>query len=111
MVEREWRGYDESLDLNSHVHLAKDFVAAILAQTGLNEGVEEEKIKAIWQEIVGSLIANSSKPDSLKRGTLTLRVTQPAMKFHLEQMKQTLLEKIQSHLGKQKVKSLKFING
>jgi hypothetical protein len=40
-----------------------------------------------------------------------LRVTQPAMRFHLEQMKPMLLTRIREQLGEQRIKSVKFTLG
>ena len=48
---------------------------------------------------------------SVKGGHLVLRVTQPAMRFHLEQMKPMLLTRIKAQLGENRIKSIKFSLG
>jgi hypothetical protein len=40
-----------------------------------------------------------------------LRVTQPAMRFHLEQMKPMLLERIRQQLGTERIRSVSFTLG
>ena len=47
----------------------------------------------------------------MKNGNLVLRVTQPAMRFHLEQMKPMLLTRIRGKLGEDRIKSIKFTLG
>ena len=44
----------------------------------------------------------------MANGRLTLKVTQPAMRFHLEQMKPMLLERVQAKLGKNHIQSIHF---
>lgn len=110
-VRREWWGVDAPLDLNQNVRLAGDCVADILSRAGLTEGMEEGHLRAIWTELVGDFVAKCSEPVSLKRGCLTIRVTQPAMRFHLEQMRGGLLDKIQKAAANQKIQSLRFAVG
>jgi len=110
-VRREWRGADDPLDLQENVHLAADFVAEILRRAGMTEGMEEGHLRAIWREATGDFVAKCSEPVSLKGGCLTIRVTQPAMRFHLEQMRGSLLAKIQQAANNQKIKSLRFAVG
>ena len=44
----------------------------------------------------------------MKGGNLVLRVTQPALRFQLEQMKPMLLARIREQLGEGRVKTIKF---
>lgn len=110
-VIRDWRGVDDPLDLNQNISLAAAHVAEIMRQVGLTEGMEEEKLKQIWQHVAGEFVAKASVPDSLKRGCLTIRVTQPAMRFHLEQMRGSLLAKVQQAAANSMIQSLRFVVG
>ncbi|MFT3991893.1 MAG: DUF721 domain-containing protein [Luteolibacter sp.] len=107
----EWRGAPEPEDLNAGIHLASQFVSSILRLAGAEDGINEEEVRAAWKELAGDFIAAHTEPVSVKSGHLVLRVTQPAMRFHLEQMKPMLLKRIQEQLGAQKVKSVKFTLG
>ncbi|MBK1883743.1 DUF721 domain-containing protein [Luteolibacter pohnpeiensis] len=109
-ILREWRGGDEADDLNSGVHLAEEFVSAILKAAGAEDGIHEDEVRAAWKELAGEFIAKHAEPVSVKGGHLVLRVTQPAMRFHLEQMKPLLLKRIQEQLGN-KIRSVKFGHG
>jgi predicted nucleic acid-binding Zn ribbon protein len=110
-ILREWRGGDEVDDLNSGIHLANQFVAAILRAAGAEDGLNEDQVRASWKELAGDFISRHSEPISVKGGHLVLRVTQPAMRFHLEQMKPMLITNIRAQLGDERIKSIKFTLG
>ncbi|MEI7908574.1 MAG: DUF721 domain-containing protein [Verrucomicrobiota bacterium] len=110
----EWRGGESPKDLNAGVHLANEFVAAILRglrANGAADGLDEVEVRSAWKELAGEFIARHAEPVSVKGGHLVLRVTQPAMRFHLEQMKPLLLERIQQQLGAERIRSVKFAFG
>lgn len=110
----EWRGCEEPRDLDAGVHLAQDFVAAImhgLRASGAADGLDEMEVLTAWKELAGDFISRHTQPVSVKGGHLLLRVTQPAMRFHLEQMKPLLLKRIQQQLGAQRIRSVKFALG
>ena len=110
-ILREWRGIDEPTNLNAHVHPAEKFLSAILKAAGAEDGLTEDSVRSMWKELAGDFIARHSEPVSVKNGDLVLRVTQPAMRFHLEQMKPLLLTRIRQQLGEDKVRSVKFSHG
>ncbi len=110
-ILREWRGCDEALDLNSRIHDAANFIAAILRAAGAEDGLREDQVRGAWKELAGDFIARHTEPVSVKNGHLVLRVTQPAMRFHLEQMKPMLLARIREQLGQERIHSVKFTLG
>ena len=110
-ILREWRGCDEALDLNAGVHQANVFIAAILRAAGAEDGLHEDQVRAAWKDLAGDLISRHTEPVSVKNGHLVLRVTQPAMRFHLEQMKPMLLARIRQQLGENRIQSVKFTLG
>lgn len=110
-VLREWRGIDEPLDLDSGIHSPAESLAVILRRFGIQDGLDEEQVKSAWRELAGEFIASHSQPDSVKNGQLVLRVTQPAMRFHLEQMKPMLLERLRELLGPDKIRTIRFMLG
>jgi len=110
-ILREWRGADEPTDLNAGIHLAEKFVSAILRAAGAEEGIQEDHVRSVWKELAGDFISRHTEPVSVKGGVLVLRVTQPALRFQLEQMKPMLLGRIRDHLGAERVKSIQFTLG
>ena len=105
---REWLGCEKPDDLGENVSSAADWVDGILKSQFFSDGLNEEEVKAAWKEIAGDFIGANTEPVSVKEGHLVLRVTQPAMRFHLEQLKPQLLKTIQERFGKGKVKSIRF---
>ncbi|MBN8458531.1 MAG: DUF721 domain-containing protein [Verrucomicrobia bacterium] len=113
-VLREWRGYDEAQDPEAGIRHASDFVAAImrgLRAAGMADGLDETEVRNTWKELAGEFIARHSQPSSVRDGILVLQVTQPAMKFHLEQMKPMLLERVREKLGRDRIKAIRFTHG
>jgi predicted nucleic acid-binding Zn ribbon protein len=110
-ILREWRGYEETADLNQGVHAAEKFISAILSAVGAEDGLHEDQVRSAWKELAGDFISRHTEPVSVKNGHLVLRVTQPAMRFHLEQMKPMLLTRIRAQLGETRIKSVKFALG
>ena len=107
-ILQEWRGAEEPADLNAGIHLAENFIAAILRAAGAEDGLHEDQVRATWKELAGDFIARNTEPLSVKGGNLVLRVTQPALRFQLEQMKPMLLARIRSQLGEGRIKTIKF---
>jgi len=110
-ILREWRGADEAIDLHAGIHTPRKFIDAILRSAGLQDGIHEDELRTAWKELAGDFIARHTEPSSVKGGHLVLRVTQPAMRFHLEQMKPMLLARIQERLGENRIRSVKFTLG
>jgi predicted nucleic acid-binding Zn ribbon protein len=110
-ILREWRGGDEAANLNAGIHRADQFISAILRSAGLQDGIHEDEIRAAWKELAGDFIARHTEPASVKGGHLVLRVTQTAMRFHLEQMKPMLLARLREQLGENRIHSVKFTLG
>lgn len=110
-ILREWRGGDEADDLSAGIHLAEKFVGAILRAAGAEDGLHEDQVRGAWKELAGDFISQHAEPVSVKDGHLVLRVTQPMVRFQLEQMKPKLLASIRSHLGEGFIKSVKFTLG
>lgn len=110
-ILREWWGADAPADLNAGIHQASDFVSAILRAAGAEDGLHEDQVRATWKELAGEFIARHTEPVSIKSGHLVLRVTQPALRFQLEQMKPMLFSRIRAQLGENRIKSIKFTLG
>lgn len=110
-ILREWRGEDEPIDLGVGVHCAAEFISAILRAAGVEDGLHEDQVKAVWKDLAGEFIARHTEPVSIKSGHLVLRVTQPALRFQLEQMKPMLFSRIRAQLGESRIKSIKFTLG
>jgi predicted nucleic acid-binding Zn ribbon protein len=110
-ILREWRGCDEAVDSNARITTAEKWIRNVLKTVGDGDGLDEELVRSTWKDLAGDFIASHTEPVSVRNGHLVLRVTQPAMRFHLEQMKPMLLTRIREQLGEQRIKSIKFTLG
>jgi len=108
---RQWVGAPRPLDLNRNVTEASSHLEAILEGIGVSGGLDEERVKKAWASLAGEVVARQTEPVSLRRGCLTLRVLQPAMRYHLEQLKPGLLRRLQNELGEGNVTSLRLTIG
>lgn len=107
----QWVGAKRPLNLNKNITEASAHIETILESIGVRGGLEEEQVKAAWSTLAGELIAKQTEPVSIRKGCLTLKVLQPAMRFHLEQLKPGLLRKLQAELGEEHLKSLRLTIG
>jgi predicted nucleic acid-binding Zn ribbon protein len=110
-ILREWRGCDEAVDSNARITTAEKWIRNVLKTVGDGDGLDEELVRSTWKDLAGDFIASHTEPVSVRNGHLVLRVTQPAMRFHLEQMKPMLLTRIREQLGEKRIKSIKFTLG
>jgi hypothetical protein len=104
----EWLGCEKPLNTGKNVSAAAEWIDGILRKQFFADSLDEEELKAAWKEIAGDFIGANTEPISAKDGHIVLRVTQPAMRFHLEQLKPQLLKTIQGRFGKQKIRSIRF---
>ena len=107
----QWVGAKRPLDLNKNITEPAAHIEAILESVGISGGLDEDRVKEAWSSLAGELIAKQTEPVSLRKGCLTLKVLQPAMRFHLEQLKPGLLRKLQEELGEENVLSLRLTIG
>lgn len=108
---QEWLGCEKPTNLRANITEAGALIDGILKEQFFADSLNEEEVKAVWKQVAGDFIGAHTEPVSVKDGHLVLRVTQPAMRFHLEQMKPELLKNVQNHLGKRKIRSIRFSLG
>lgn len=110
-VVRDWQGGNTPMPTDLNCSQAGDWVKTVLSGFKLGEGVEEEQIREGWKAVAGEFVAAQTEVISLKRGVLLLRVIQPTMRFHLEQTRGELLQKVRQELGSSAVREVRLITG
>jgi len=109
---REWRGCDDPVRSTENVLQAGEFLEEILARVSTaKEAVDVERLREAWRALAGEMIASQCQPEGLRDGVVTLRVLQPSMRFHLEQIKPMLLRRLRSELGEDQVRAVRFVLG
>ena len=103
---RQWRHGEPVKDPARNIHHAGEFLDKLLEEVGAVGGLEEKQLEEAWSKVSGDFIAKNSKPESLKKGVLVLRVVQPALRFQLEQMKGKLLQNFKRELGEGVIKTI-----
>jgi len=104
----EWRGGVDPPHPTRNIHQPGEFLESLLKSIGVAEGIDEQRLKDVWSQIAGEFVSKNTVPESIRRGVLVLRVLQPAMKFHLQQMSGKLLGNLHRELGKGTVKQIVF---
>ena len=104
----EWLGGIDPPDPARNIHQPGEYLDQLLKTIGVSEGVDEQRLKDVWSKVAGQFVAQHTVPESIRGGVLVLRVLQPTMKFHLQQMRGKLLENLHRELGKGIVKQVVF---
>jgi hypothetical protein len=64
-----------------------------------------------WEEIVGAFLFKLSRPDSIERGVLTVRLMQPTAHHALMLEKGKILKRLQAKLPDAKIRDIRFRHG
>ena len=83
----------------------KDF----LINTGLENGVNQQKAVIIWPKIVGTKIAENTTAELVDFNVLTIKVKNSTWRNELYLKKDIILEKLNKELGPNTIKELRFL--
>ena len=83
----------------------KDF----LINTGLENGVNQQKAVIIWPKIVGTKIAENTSAELVNFNVLTIKVKNSTWRNELYLEKDIILEKLNKELGLNTIKELRFL--
>ncbi len=83
----------------------KDF----LINTGLENGVNQQKAIIIWPKIVGTKIAENTTAELVDFNVLTIKVKNSTWRNELYLKKNIILEKLNKELGPNTIKELRFL--
>lgn len=106
-----WRGMEDGPLMDLPVLKAGDLAAKIMAQAGLANRVKLEDVLAAWEEIVGAFLFKLTRPDTMERGILTVRLMQPTAHHALMLEKAKILKRLQEKLPAAKIRDIRFRHG
>ena len=86
----------------------KEIISDLLGDSDLPFNPEDARLWEIWDETVGSIIADHAQPSWIRDGCLRVRVTDPIWLQELEFVSETIIEKINSRLARTAVKKIEF---
>ena len=106
-----WRGISDGPVITLPTLSVADLAPKIMAQAGLANRVKLEDVLAAWSEIVGDLLFKLTRPDSMERGVLTVRLIQPSAHHALSLEKHKILKRLQAKLPDAKIRDIRFRHG
>ncbi len=83
-------------------------IKSVVSKLNIESKINSSKLFNHWQEIVGSEISKKAKPEKLTRGLLFVSVTTSTWANELSLMSGQLIDKINSYIGKEIVKEIRF---
>ena len=87
----------------------KSAINHFLKNNGLIKGVNQQNAILIWEEIVGKTIAANTAAETVEHGILTVKTTSPAWRQELVFKKRDIIEKLNTKLGKNTIREIRFI--
>jgi predicted nucleic acid-binding Zn ribbon protein len=87
---------------------ADSILDRLTTKMGIAPRLEKEKAVVLWEEAVGQNIARRAKAVSIKGGTLFVKVVNSAWLQELSLLKEGIIEKVNSVVGKNVVKDIMF---
>lgn len=106
-----WRGVADGPVITLPTLTVADLAPKIMAQAGLADRVKLEDVLAAWSEIVGPLLFKLTRPDTMERGVLTVRLMQPSAHHALSLEKNKILKRLQNKLPDAKIRDIRFRHG
>ncbi len=106
-----WRGMEDGPLMDLPVLKVGDLATKIMAQAGLANRVKLEDVLAAWEEIVGAFLFKLTRPDTMERGILTVRLMQPTAHHTLMLEKTKILKRLQAKLPDAKIRDIRFRHG
>ncbi len=82
-----------------------------LKRLDLTPRLDEYGVWPIWNDVVGTAIANNAQPEKIRNGTLFVKVTSPVWLQQLQFMKEMITEKLNQRLKNEVVKTIFFMVG
>ncbi|QQS30185.1 MAG: DUF721 domain-containing protein [Sphingobacteriales bacterium] len=84
--------------------ILKDFFTVYKLNTGLNEA----RIKTLWEEMMGKTIAKHTDKLVAKKGVLYLKISSAPLKQELFFRREIIIERINTRLGEPFLKEIVF---
>ena len=106
-----WRGADEGPIIEVPLRSVAELVGKVVAEAGIGDRMKLEEVLAAWREIVGDFLFQHSRPDSIVRGVLMVRVLQPTVHHVLAMERPRILSRLQAKLKNSGIKDVRLKHG
>jgi predicted nucleic acid-binding Zn ribbon protein len=97
------------MDQSKHelTHL-RDIISGLLSDGTLPFNPDDVDIWRVWDEVVGETISESARPSRIKKGRLSVTVSDPIWLQELNFLESSIREKLNSRLGRMAVDRIDF---
>lgn len=86
----------------------KHIVTKVLDDLGIEKKVREARAISCWKEIVGERIASNTHPYKIQKGILFVSTSSPVWSQELSLLSREIKERINSLLGEDVIKEMRF---
>jgi hypothetical protein len=94
-------------DKKSFIHI-KEVIDTIFATSGVPINFDDIRIWKVWEGVVGKKIAKHTRPSSIKKGVLLVKVSDSIWLQDLEFKAETIKEGLNKKLQREAVKKIRF---
>ena len=96
---------------SQHPSRLGDALKSVLQRIDPDKCLKAYRVWVFWAEEVGEAIATRAQPAELRGGLLSVRVNSPAWMQELHFMKDTIRERLNSRLGEELIRDIRFVAG
>jgi len=86
-----------------------ELIESWASSLGIKRKLLEGMVPSLWEEVVGEAIAAHTSVVGIRGGVLVVRVGSPSWRNELFFMKPKILEKLNSTIGEDVVKDIRFV--
>jgi len=86
----------------------RDIISGLLTDGILSFNPDDVDIWKVWNEVVGQTISESARPTRIRKGRLSVTVSDPIWLQELNFLESTIREKLNSKLGRMAVDKIDF---
>ena len=86
-----------------------DVLATLLGDLGLAARIEDRRIFAEWEDVVGASLSREAKPLKVERGILVLGVGHATQANHLLYLKPLILQKIKARYPTSRIRDIRVV--
>lgn len=86
-----------------------DVLNIYLRETGLEKTVLEDKVVALWPEIMGDTVARLTRSVEVRNGMLIVHISSAALKAQLFECRFELLKKINDAVGGNAIRDVRIL--
>ncbi len=93
---------------NSNERSLKEALEGLIEDYGLRGKLDEQAVRAAWNDVAGEMIARHTMSIDLRRGKLTVKVDNAPLRQELTFMRTTLVELLNRRFEREVVKEIRI---